>query len=178
MAFGEKEEEVGAFDETVGLGMVGQGKVRAGEADAKSRGVLRIPNFVPVSFSRNRVLGLTRALCLCYSKSIETKQAQIADAQPRCRRKLVEDQWPTNVWYCYLADVHTCSRYELPCLCLGFRIGRRLTVFVGLELANPSALAARVKAANDRWFSGKSGTFSYVPEKSGASGSGTGTSKQ
>ena len=40
MVFGEAEEEVGAFDETKGLGMigVGTGKVRAGGADAKSRG--------------------------------------------------------------------------------------------------------------------------------------------
>jgi U4/U6 small nuclear ribonucleoprotein PRP31 len=40
MAFGEAEEEVGAFDETKGLGMigVGTGKVRAGMGDAKSRG--------------------------------------------------------------------------------------------------------------------------------------------
>jgi len=43
MAFGEAEEqEVGAFDETKGLGMIGlgTGKVRAGMADAKSRGAL------------------------------------------------------------------------------------------------------------------------------------------
>ena len=40
MAFGDAEEEVGAFDETKGLGMigVGTGKVRAGLGEAKSRG--------------------------------------------------------------------------------------------------------------------------------------------
>ena len=40
MAFGEAEEEVGAFDETKGLGMigVGTGKVRANLGEAKSRG--------------------------------------------------------------------------------------------------------------------------------------------
>lgn len=40
MAFGEAEEEVGAFDQTKGLGMigVGTGKVRAGLGEAKSRG--------------------------------------------------------------------------------------------------------------------------------------------
>lgn len=40
MIFGEAEEEVGAFDQTKGLGMigVGTGKVRAGAGDAKSRG--------------------------------------------------------------------------------------------------------------------------------------------
>ena len=38
MAFGEPEEEVGAFDQTKGLGMIGTGKVRAGVGEAKSRG--------------------------------------------------------------------------------------------------------------------------------------------
>lgn len=38
MAFGEVEEEVGAFDQTKGLGMIGSGKVRAGAGEAKSRG--------------------------------------------------------------------------------------------------------------------------------------------
>ena len=40
MAFGEAEEEVGSFDETKGLGMigVGTGKVRANLGEAKSRG--------------------------------------------------------------------------------------------------------------------------------------------
>ena len=42
MVFGEAEEEVGAFDETKGLGMIGvsTGKVRAGMGEAKSRGIL------------------------------------------------------------------------------------------------------------------------------------------
>ena len=40
MAFGEAEEEVGAFDATKGLGMIGvsTGKVRANLGEAKSRG--------------------------------------------------------------------------------------------------------------------------------------------
>ena len=40
MAFGEAEEEVGAFDETKGLGMIGisSGKVRVGNGEAKSNG--------------------------------------------------------------------------------------------------------------------------------------------
>jgi hypothetical protein len=40
MAFGEAEEEVGAFDQTKGLGMigVGTGKVRANLGEAKTRG--------------------------------------------------------------------------------------------------------------------------------------------
>lgn len=39
MAFGEAEEEVGAFDQTKGLGMIGSGKVRAGLGEVKSKGV-------------------------------------------------------------------------------------------------------------------------------------------
>jgi hypothetical protein len=40
MAFGEAEEEVGAFDETKGLGMIGSssGKIRASAGEAKSKG--------------------------------------------------------------------------------------------------------------------------------------------
>lgn len=40
MVFGEAEEEVGAFDQTKGLGMIGSasGKVRAGMGEAKSKG--------------------------------------------------------------------------------------------------------------------------------------------
>ncbi|KAG8218360.1 hypothetical protein J3R82DRAFT_3979 [Butyriboletus roseoflavus] len=46
MAFGEAEEEVGAFDQTKGLGMigVGTGKVRAGLGEAKSRAKLSKAN--------------------------------------------------------------------------------------------------------------------------------------
>ena len=40
MAFGKVEEEVGAFDETKGLGMIGvsMGKVHANLGESKSRG--------------------------------------------------------------------------------------------------------------------------------------------
>ena len=42
MAFGEAEDEVGAFDETKGLGMIGStsGKVRASVGEVKSKGML------------------------------------------------------------------------------------------------------------------------------------------
>lgn len=45
MAFGEAEQEVGAFDQTKGLGMIGTGKVRAGAGEAKSRGMLSLVSF-------------------------------------------------------------------------------------------------------------------------------------
>lgn len=56
MAFGEAEEEVGAFDQTKGLGMIGSstGKVRAGLGDAKSRAKLS-------KASKLRTATLTRA---------------------------------------------------------------------------------------------------------------------
>lgn len=40
MVFGEAEEEVGAFDQTKGMGMIGatSGSVRAGLGESKSRG--------------------------------------------------------------------------------------------------------------------------------------------
>ncbi|RPD66681.1 Nop domain-containing protein [Lentinus tigrinus ALCF2SS1-7] len=54
MAFGEAEEEVGAFDQTKGLGMIGTGKVRANVGEAKSRAKLSKAN-------KLRVAALTKA---------------------------------------------------------------------------------------------------------------------
>ncbi|OCH95969.1 Nop domain-containing protein [Obba rivulosa] len=54
MAFGQAEEEVGAFDQTKGLGMIGSGKVRAGVGEAKSRAKLSKAN-------KLRTAALTRA---------------------------------------------------------------------------------------------------------------------
>jgi len=56
MAFGEAEEEVGAFDETKGLGMIGvsTGKVRASLGEAKSRAKMSKTN-------RLRTAALARA---------------------------------------------------------------------------------------------------------------------
>ncbi|KZT12895.1 Nop domain-containing protein [Laetiporus sulphureus 93-53] len=54
MAFGEPEEEIGAFDQSKGLGMIGSGKVRAGVGEAKSRAKLSKAN-------KLRTAALTRA---------------------------------------------------------------------------------------------------------------------
>lgn len=54
MAFGEAEQEVGAFDETKGLGMIGTGKVRANAGEAKSRAKMSKAN-------KLRTAALTRA---------------------------------------------------------------------------------------------------------------------
>jgi hypothetical protein len=52
MMFGEPEEEIGAFDQTKGLGMigVGTGKVRAGMGELNSRGSLSLGFFFFFSF--------------------------------------------------------------------------------------------------------------------------------
>ncbi|KAJ3713620.1 Nop domain-containing protein [Lentinula raphanica] len=54
MAFGEAEEEVGAFDQTKGLGMIGSGKVRAGAADTRNKAKMSRVN-------KLRTAALTRA---------------------------------------------------------------------------------------------------------------------
>lgn len=71
LEFGKAEEEVGAFDETVGLGMIGSGKVRAGEADSKSRGTSLFPS----------------ASCLC---GLEVDPS-IVRQQQKCRSKTSYD---------------------------------------------------------------------------------------
>ncbi|KAG8965800.1 U4/U6-U5 snRNP complex subunit prp31 [Tulasnella sp. 419] len=126
LAFGEAEEEVGAFDETKGLGMLGTagtGKVRANAIDAKSRAKMSKAN-------KLRTQVLNRA----------ASQSQGVS---------------------------------------GTATSLVFTPVQGLELVNHAAAAARVKAANDRWFSGGTGTFSYVGEKGASSskpsGSGSGS---
>ncbi|KIO28902.1 hypothetical protein M407DRAFT_21979 [Tulasnella calospora MUT 4182] len=120
MAFGEAEVEVGAFDETKGLGMLGSttGKVRANVVDSKSRAKMSKANRL-----RTQVL---------------TKAAQTQGLS-------------------------------------GTATSLVFTPVQGLELVNPgaAAAAARVKAANDRWFGANTGTFSIIPK---ASGSGAGPS--
>ncbi|GAB1518886.1 small nuclear ribonucleoprotein [Rhizoctonia solani] len=118
MEFGKAEEEVGAFDETKGLGMMGNsfGKVRAGAADAKSKAKMSKAN-------KLRTQAITRA-------------AQSANTS-------------------------------------GTATSLSFTPAQGLELVNPSLAAARVKAANERWFAANTGTFSFIGTKGSASGSGT-----
>lgn len=71
MVFGEAEEEVGAFDETKGMGMigVGTGKVRAGMGEGKSRG--------PYIFLRRSFLVWL----------IDTFYFILLFLQPRCRKQ-------------------------------------------------------------------------------------------
>lgn len=65
MTFGEAEEEVGAYGETKGLGMIGvaTGKVRAGMGDAKSKGSSSAPFRQPDvhTYSSSLVAKLSKA---------------------------------------------------------------------------------------------------------------------
>lgn len=73
MVFGEAEEEVGAFDQTKGLGMIGvsTGKVRAGLGEAKSRGTIH---------TNIEVTAFLLILCAFYSENVQGKQ--VADGSP------------------------------------------------------------------------------------------------
>jgi U4/U6 small nuclear ribonucleoprotein PRP31 len=95
MAFGEAEEEVGAFDQTKGLGMigVGTGKVRAGMGEAKSRGKYPTSHF---AFLRPET-------CL-RSETLEGEQVTYRSAYA-CRTGRV-----VNVRNSNIADGHTCTR--------------------------------------------------------------------
>ena len=66
MAFGEAEEEVGAFDQTKGLGMIGTGKVRAGVGEAKSRGA-SFPSLRRSMYAPSPLFAVQKCCCCCFS---------------------------------------------------------------------------------------------------------------
>lgn len=69
MAFGEVEEETGAYDQTVGLGMIGSstGRVRAEAVDNKSRGTLIVMHKI----GREE----TDGSFVCSSQNVQSQQA-------------------------------------------------------------------------------------------------------
>lgn len=148
MAFGEAEEEVGAFDETKGMGMIGAGtgKVRAGMGEAKSRGMSIFRFCANVSLMAN---------IACSSQAIQGKQIAHRRSYESC------PSWRyADLWNCYLSNCHTCARYVSD----GVLSIPNSDVFLsGFELTNRAAAAARVKEANERWFA--AGSFSFVGQK-------------
>ena len=98
MAFGEAEEEVGAYGETKGLGMIGvaTGKVRAGMGDAKSKG---LSSLLP-SLSRPP----TSILTFYPSQTVQSEQTQNRTPN-RCG-----STFPADVGYSYLTHCNTCTR--------------------------------------------------------------------
>lgn len=107
MAFGEAEEEVGAFDETKGMGMIGHssGKVRAGAGEAKSRGVLHV---------------IRKAMVNGYSfiHFIDSEDVEGQQTTDRCSHAFCSAiSW--NIWNGHFFSVHASTRsataFRPPC---------------------------------------------------------------
>jgi len=94
MVFGEAEEEVGAFDQTKGMGMigVGTGKVRAGLGEAKSRAKLSKANKLrtaAITRSAQESSGLATSLSVTPAQGFElTNRATAAQ-----RVKEANERW-------------------------------------------------------------------------------------
>ncbi|PIL36866.1 hypothetical protein GSI_00556 [Ganoderma sinense ZZ0214-1] len=148
MAFGEAEEEVGAFDQTKGLGMIGTGKVRAGVGEAKSRERCRKARKLPVFFDGfSSVVGSSP---VSNDHFIDTN-AYSGTAKLSKANKL------------RMAALTQAAQSGTASATSGTATSLTVTPVQGFELTNRAAAAARVKEANERWFS--SGTFSFVGQK-------------
>lgn len=152
MAFGEAEEEVGAFDETKGLGMIGvaSGKVRAGMGEARSKGLWQSHDKTKHGHMPNFTI---------HSKNVQGEQASDCSTIPQCA---------TICWYIRDGDVigiHACARY------VGIELTKRARFDsgfpLGFEITNHAAAAQRVKEANEKWFA--AGSFSFVGQKGSTS---------
>jgi len=99
MAFGEAEAEVGAFDQTKGMGMIGAGtgKVRAGLGEAKSRGT-------PIIFSSSPFSLLLSHHVLFCSQNVEGKQTADGRYHPLCSIPFAE------LGYCYVVECYPSTR--------------------------------------------------------------------
>jgi U4/U6 small nuclear ribonucleoprotein PRP31 len=147
MAFGEAEEEVGAFDETKGLGMigVGTGKVRASMGESKSKGTF----FSLLAFLLLRQLTAHIQAKMSKANKLRTatltRAAQSAQTSGTASSLIVTPVQGLSI----LTD----ASQTLLIFCPGF------------ELTNRAA-AQRLKEANDKWFAG--GTFSFAGQKGSA----------
>ncbi|KAI6047333.1 hypothetical protein EDC04DRAFT_2864426 [Pisolithus marmoratus] len=91
MIFGQAEEEVGAFDQTKGLGMigVGTGKVRAGLGEAKSRGNFALTMLARAAqSSASSTSGTATSLTVTPVQGFELNRAAAAQ-----RVKEANDRW-------------------------------------------------------------------------------------
>lgn len=129
MAFGEAEEEVGAFDQTKGLGMIGSGKVRAGVGEAKSRGTSCFSAFGSV------IMHAVLIWMSCLAKLSKANKLRTA----ALTRAAQSSQGGTQT--------------------SGTATSLTVTPVQGFELTNRAAAAARVKEANERWFAGGTFSF-------------------
>ncbi|KAI9454616.1 Nop domain-containing protein [Russula earlei] len=106
MAFGEAEEEIGAFDETKGLGMigVGTGKVRANLGEAKSRAKLSKTN-------RLRTAALARAANSAQTSGTASSLVvtpvqgfELTNRAAAQRVKEANDRWFTNGTFSFVGQ--------------------------------------------------------------------------
>ena len=102
MSFGEAEQEVGAFDQTKGMGMigVGTGKVRAGMGEEKTRGLFS-PSVADTPGSQQ-----------CHSKNVQGEQATNGNTHT-----LGSAWWNTDFGYSDFTECYPSSGYDL-CLSL------------------------------------------------------------
>lgn len=149
MVFGEAEQEVGAFDQTKGLGMVGSGKVRAGTGESKSRGMCSLTSDASSTDLR----------CLKFTAKMSKANKLRTAALNRATQSSGAGGTQTSGTATSLTVTPVQGQYDF---------GVSITIVnllgsLGFELTNKAAAAARVKEANDRWFAG--GTFSFVGQK-------------
>ena len=147
MVFGEAEDEVGAFDQTKGMGMigVGTGKVRAGAGDAKSRGQLL--QGLPCCAAINELLFTAKM-----SKANKLRTAALTRAAQQSGTHTsgtATSLTVTPVQGTLSTAVNVQEFADTP---------------QGFEITNSAAASQRVKEANERWFAA-AGTFSFVGEK-------------
>ncbi|KIY72939.1 Nop domain-containing protein [Cylindrobasidium torrendii FP15055 ss-10] len=91
MAFGEAEEEVGAFDETKGMGMIGTGKVRAGAGEDRSRAKMSKANKARTAMlarSAQASSGTSTSLSVTPAQGFALNRAAAAE-----RVKAANDKW-------------------------------------------------------------------------------------
>lgn len=141
MAFGEAEEEVGAFDETKGMGMIGStsGKIRASAGEAKSRGLFSALRhemaFLMQSSQRKcrRLISYEPPRSLEQRSLLKWKGRRLRSRSHRLKVGFLS-QW---LWFVQLMNI-----------LIGFQI---------------TTATQRVKEANDKWFA--AGTFSFIGQK-------------
>lgn len=145
MSFGEAEQEVGAFDQTKGMGMigVGTGKVRAGLGEEKTRGSFCCFVASVSQLTRDVIAKMSKANKL--RTAAITRSAQLGGTQTSGTATSLSVTPAQGITFTFLWRV------------------KNVMYFPGFELTNRAAAAQRVKEANERWFA--AGNFSFVGQK-------------
>lgn len=169
LKFGEAEEEVGAYDDVQGMGMIGSssGRVRANVAEARSKGAsTALPRSIPSSTRA----GLTRTAstqqnCPSRPRVASRRSSPCRVPQHPASRRRSRSR-PCRVRPSLPPPLH------LPLALLTLSLA---LVSAGLELVDPSKMRSKVDEANAKWFA--EGAFSHVPKGGGIGKPGSSTSK-